>query len=279
MGAKLGGRVALVTGSTSGIGKGVVQRFAADGASVVVTGLDTDDGESVAAEIRSRGGNAAFQFADLTVDREVENVVAFTIKTFGKLDIVVNNAGIVPRNPDGSMADGPVHRTEPDYWDRIWRADLRSIFMTCKAAVPYLLSSRDACVINIASVHAVQGCGMDVYSAIKAALIGFSRSMAVSYRHRIRVTSVSPGMVKVERTDHLWEKFPEMREQVRAAYPTRVGEPADVAALCAFLASKEGEFASGANYVLDGGMSAQGFEPPGPTEMREAFFVGDEPGL
>lgn len=272
----LEGRVALVTGSTSGIGKAISAAFASQGARVVVTGRRESLGNQVVSEIRVTGGEATFFRADLTVDSEVSELIDATIRTYGHLDILVNNAGLVPRNPDGSMADGPIHRTEPEYWDRIWRVDLQSVFAVCKSAIPFLLASEHAAIINISSVHGQQGCGMDVYSAIKGAVISLTRSMAVSYGHRIRVNCVSPGMVLVERTEPLVEQHPEVLAQYDEGYLTRVGWPSDIAQFCVFLASTAGEYVTGANFMLDGGMSIHGTFPPGPVELRAKLHVGRE---
>jgi NAD(P)-dependent dehydrogenase (short-subunit alcohol dehydrogenase family) len=278
MNGKLDGRVALVTGSTSGIGRAIAEAFASENAKVVVTGRRDDLGKEVAAGIRRSGGEAAFCAADLSVDEEIERLVDNAVATYGGLDILVNNAGMVPRRPDGSMADGPIHRTEADYWEQMWRIDLRSVFAMCRVGVPYLLSSSNAAIINIASVHGIHGCGMDVYSAVKAAVIGLTRSMAVSYGRRIRVNCISPAMVLVERTQPIWDGNPEMHRQFDEAYLTRMGMPADIAAGCVYLASAAGEYVTGANLVLDGGLSVHGAFPPGPRDLHAALHVGDEKG-
>jgi NAD(P)-dependent dehydrogenase (short-subunit alcohol dehydrogenase family) len=276
---KLEKRVAVVTGSTSGIGKAVAELFAQEGAYVIVTGRREDHGSVVTAGIIARGGKAAYCQADLTIDEDVERLVASAAGAYGGIDILVNNAGLVPRNSDGSMADGPLHRTDPEYWERIWRLDVRSILMTSKLAIPHLMSSNHASIINIASIHGADGAGLDVYSAAKGAIISLTRSMAVSYGHRIRVNCISPGMVLVERTEDLWKSHPEMMEQYTRDSLTRVGRPIDVAQLCLFLASSEGEFATGVNYMLDGGASINGAFPPSPTSAIAAFHVGAEQGI
>lgn len=275
---KLIDHVALVTGSTSGIGKAISESYAMQGAKVIVTGRREKWGKEVVDGIHKTGGIAEFCRADLTDDEEVENLIQYTVDTFGGIDIVVNNAGMVPRNPDGSMADGPIHKTNKDYWERIWQVDLRSIFLVTKLAIPYLLSSKSACVINISSVHGQQGCGMDIYSAIKGAVISLTRSMAVSYRHRVRVNCISPALVLVERTKPIFDKNPIMYEQYNEGYLARMGQPSDIAEFCVYLASSAGEYVTGANFMLDGGMSIHGTVPPGPEEMRSWFYVGDEKG-
>jgi NAD(P)-dependent dehydrogenase (short-subunit alcohol dehydrogenase family) len=272
----LTGRTALVTGSTSGIGRAISERFAESGARVVVSGRRESLAQEVVAKIRDAGGVAEYFCADLTDDDQARGLVQYTVQMFGGLDIVVNNAGMVPRNPDGSMRDGPIHRTDAAYWDELWRVDLRSIFLVSKLAMPHLLRSRHASIINISSVHGVSGHGMDVYSAIKGAVISLTRSMAVSYAHRVRVNCISPGMVVVERTRELWEAFPEVREQAHDSYLTRVGKPDDIAYFAIYLASEQGEYVTGANFALDGGLTIHGALPPGPASLRARLQVGPE---
>ncbi len=276
MDKRLKGRIALITGSTSGIGRAMALRFAENGARVVVSGRRESWGQEVVAKIRDVGGVAEFCRADLASDEDAHKLVDFTVQAFGGLDILVNNAGMVPRNPDGSMRDGPIHRTDEAYWEDIWRIDLRSVFEMSKLAIPHLLKSQHACIVNISSVHGVGGHGMDVYSAIKGAVISLTRSMAVSYGHRIRVNCISPGMVVVERTAGIFAKTPEVREQVQADYLTRAGKPDDIAYCAIFLASDEGEYVSGANFMLDGGLTIHGAFPPGPASSRARLQVGAE---
>lgn len=279
MGNSLAGRRALITGSTSGIGKATALLFAQEGARVVVTGRREVEGKGVAAEIREAGGEAHFCRADLAIESDVQRLLSETVQKYAGLDVVVNNAGLVPRNPDGTMADGPIHRTNSDYWERIWSVDLRSIFLVSKYAVPHLLSSENACIVNLSSVHGEVGAGMDVYSAIKGAVISLTRSMALSYAHRIRVNCISPGMVLVERTQQLWDENPEMREQFERGYLTRIGRPSDIAQMCVFLASTAGEYVTGADFRLDGGMSVHGWFPPSPTDATDLFQVRSDEGL
>jgi NAD(P)-dependent dehydrogenase (short-subunit alcohol dehydrogenase family) len=273
---RLSGKVALVTGSTSGIGKAIVERFAEQGAKVVVTGRRQELGQRIVSEMNQAGGEARFFRADISNDQECEAIVQCVVETFGGLDILVNNAALLPRKPDGSMADGPLHITETEYWDRTWNVSLRSTFLISKLAIPHLLSSERPTIINIASNHGVTGCGMDVYSAIKGAIISLTRSMAVSYGHKIRVNCISPGMVIVERTQLLWDSTPEMHEQVQEGYLTRIGHPDDIANCALYLASDEAEYITGANFVIDGGASIHGVIPPGPQETRAKLTFHQE---
>lgn len=270
---RLQDRIALITGSTSGIGKAIAIRFAEEGARVVVTGRREAWGMQVLSEISALGATAEFIRADVAVDHDVSNLVRSTIEKYGGLDVLVNNAGMVPRNPDGSMRDGPLHHTDQAYWEEIWRVDLRSILLVSKLAMPCLLKSEHASIINVSSVHGVSGHGMDVYSAMKGAVVSLTRSMAVSYAHRVRVNCISPGMVVVERTSGIYERFPEVKEQIQEAYLTRVGKPDDIAYCAVYLASDESEYVTGANFMLDGGLTIHGALPPGPTTLRARLQV------
>lgn len=268
--ARLAGRIALVTGSTSGIGRAIAERFAEHGATVIVTGRRETLGHDVVERIRAQGGTAAFCRADLGSAEDTAKLIDFTVASFGALDILVNNAGLVPRAPDGSMLDGPLHLTEASYWDRLYGIDLRSIFLASKLAMPHLLASQHACVIHISSIHGVDGNGMDVYSAIKGAVVSLTRSMAMSYAHRVRVNCICPGMVIVERTQDIWAAYPEMYEQAKRASLTRVGRPDDIAHCALYLASDEAEYVTGAILAIDGGMLAKGSFPPGPVKPSPA---------
>lgn len=264
MNTLLQNRVALVTGSTSGIGRAIAERFAANGARVVITGRRRQLGETVVANIHAAGGTAAFFAADLEQPEQGYALVDFCVKTFGGLDILVNNAALLPRRPDGTMRDGPIHLSDEDYWEQCYHLDLGAVFAVCKRAVPHLLSSQHAAIINIASSHAIHGQGLDVYSAMKGALVSLSRSMAFSYAHRIRVNCICPGVVIVERTQALWAEHPEMHEQFASGSLTRVGLPEDVAQCALYLASDAAGYVSGAIIPVDGGITAKGPPPPMP---------------
>ena len=261
---KLQDRVALVTGSTSGIGRAIAECFAENGAEVIITGRRRELGEKVVDQIQAAGGKASFFAADLAKDENIRALVSYITRSFGRLDILVNNAGFIPRKSDGSSLDGPIHQTDESYWDQTWRISLRSILLLCKLTIPLLLQSPNAVIVSISSALALQGHGVDVYSAIKGALVSLTRSMAVSYAHRIRVNCICPGNVLVERNRPLWEAHPEMFEQARRMSLTRVGQPRDIAECALFLASPAGEFVSGAILSIDGGQSIKGFPLPSP---------------
>lgn len=163
----LGNRIALVTGSTSGIGRAIAENFAAHGAKVVVTGRREALGSQIVASIQADGGTAQYFPADLESGESIQSLIDFTIQSFGGLDILVNNAALLPRRADGSMRDGPIHLTDEEYWDQCYRLDLKSVYLLCKQAIPHLLRSPAAVILNIGSSHAIHGQGLDVYSAMK----------------------------------------------------------------------------------------------------------------
>ncbi len=266
--ALLQDRRALITGSTSGIGRAIALRYAEHGARVVVTGRRVALGHAVVDQIVAAGGRATFFQADLENSNACHSLVNSAVEYLGGLDILVNNAALIPRRADEPSPDGPLHQTEEEYWDRIYRAGLKSVLLVSKLAIPFLLASPHATIIHMSSVLGIHGHGSDVYSAIKGALVGLTRSMAVSYAHQIRVNCICPGIVVVERNQEVWATHPEMVPQARAALLTRVGTADDIAQYAVYLASPAGEIVSGSVFAIDQGMSAKGSPLPRPDPIR-----------
>ena len=239
--SRLEGRTALVTGGGSGIGRAICLRFASDGASVVVADLVGERAEEVAAEV---GGRAVR--ADVTAAADVERMAAEA----GRIDVLVNNAG-------GGMADDLLEIDE-DEWDADVERNLKSAYLCSKAVLPGMIEQGSGVIVNIVSVNGLAFFANEPYSAAKAGLISLTRSMATRYgRHGVRAVAIAPGTIRTPIWQERVDKAPEIFERLVRWYPLRrVGEPEDVAAAAAFLASDDAAWITGEVLRVDGGLLA-----------------------
>jgi len=239
--SRLQGKSALVTGGGSGIGRAICQRFASEGASVVVADVAGDRAEEVAAAI----GGRAVQ-ADVTVAADVARMV----DEAGRVDVLVNNAG-------GGMANGLLE-IEEDEWDQDVDLNLKSAFLCSKAVMPSMIERGGGVIVNIASVNGIAYFANEPYSAAKAGLINLTRSMAARYGPQgIRAVAIAPGTIRTPLWQERVDKKPEIFERLMHWYPLqRVGEPEDVAAAAAFLASDDASWITGEVLRVDGGLLA-----------------------
>ena len=248
---RLAGELALVTGSTAGIGKAIATRFAAEGAVVVVTGRDQERADAVVAAVTTAGGVAHVVLADLGVEAECVRLVERATDLLGGLTVLVNNA--VASTVD--EADGPVAAMSTEAWDTSLRVNLSAPMWLCRAAVPHMVHAGHGSIVNISSRQAERASkGYTAYVASKAGLNGLTRAIAVDYAAaKIRANTISPGYVINERRDR--DLSDERRARLEAMHLTRLGEADDVALAAVYLASRESEFLTGMNLPLDGGGS------------------------
>uniref|UniRef100_A0AAU2VTN1 SDR family oxidoreductase n=1 Tax=Streptomyces sp. NBC_00008 TaxID=2903610 RepID=A0AAU2VTN1_9ACTN len=246
--ARFDGYGALITGAGRGIGAATAHRLAAEGAGVLVTDLDPERAARVAADIVAAGGRAESLACDVTDRAAVEAAVAHAVEVFGALDVLVNNAYACA--PDQALFED-----EPDdVWERDLDVTLSGAYRCARAALPHLAASGRGAIVSIGSVNGVQDFGNHAYSAAKAGLASLTRTLAGHAGPRgVRVNLVTPGTV---RTD-AWSGREDELSRVSGLYPLgRVGEPEDIAAAVAFLASRDAAWVTGATLCVDGGLTA-----------------------
>jgi NAD(P)-dependent dehydrogenase (short-subunit alcohol dehydrogenase family) len=251
MAARLAGEVALVTGSTSGLGREIASVFAAEGARVTVTGRDRDRGADVVARITATGGEAAFVAADLREDGACEALVRATVERHGRLTVLVNNAVA-----SVDARDAPVAAVSAADWELIVRVNLTAVALLCRAAIPEMVKAGRGAIVNISSRAAERGTpGLAAYTASKGGMNALTRSIAVDYaKDDIRCNTVSPGYVLHERRDA--DLGEERRQRLEGMHLTRLGTARDVALAALYLASTESAFVTGINLPVDGGSTA-----------------------
>jgi len=249
---RLADRVALITGSTSGIGRACAERFAGEGACVILNGFPPERGEEAVEQIRGRGGSAAYCQADVRRKEELHGLIQFAVDTFGRLDILMNNAA-------GGRSAAVVEQ-EPEDWDDVFASTVRAAYLGSKYAIPLMIEAGGGSIIHTASVHGLLGGSRGAaYDAAKAAIINLTRQMAVDYgRHGIRVNALCPGRILTEgKVEWLKSRPDEVRRQ-KLVYPLgRPGTLQEIAAAALFLASDEASFVTGHALVVDGGLTAQ----------------------
>lgn len=258
MGRRLSQKVALVTGSTRGIGRAIATRFAAEGAAVVVTGRTETTGHAVQEEIRAAGGEATYVYADVAREGDVEHAVEATLKRYGALTTLVNNAAptelIGPGRSDRSLAE-----ITDDAWDSIMTVALKQLVWCTRHSAPHLAKAEGASIVNISSAAAMRGVpGIDAYTAAKGAINALTRSLAVELAcEGIRVNTIVCGMVLTSEGAFKMMDHPVIGPATRALHLTRLGLPEDIANVALFLASDEAAFVTGVNFPADGGALAK----------------------
>ena len=249
---KLDGKVAIVTGASSGIGRATALLFAEEGAKVVVADWHEDDGRRVADEIAGGGGAATFVRVDVSQPEDVEAMVRAAVDTYARLDVLFNNAGV-----EGEQA--PTAECTLENWDRVIAVNLKGVFLGMKYGIAAMLRSGGGSIINNASVAGIVGfANIPAYSASKGGVIQLTKTAALEYaKQGVRVNAICPGVIWTP----MVERFVGGREETRGALEAlepvgRFGRPEEVAQLALFLACEDSTFCTGAPFLVDGGFVA-----------------------
>ena len=254
---RLAGKVALITGAGSGMGRTAALTFAREGARVVAADVDVAGGQQTEALARDAGLDVRFVVADVAREADCRAMVDFAETTFGKLDVLYNNAGIFPEQ-DHSVVD-----TDEAVWDRVLAVNVKGVYLSCKYGIPALLRAGGGSVVNIASFVALVGCSVpqDAYTASKGAVIAMTKSLAVQFAPRgVRTNAICPGPIETPLLMSWLLTDPEAKALRLARNPTgRFGQPEDIVNCALYLASDESTWTNGAIISVDGGITANYF--------------------
>jgi NAD(P)-dependent dehydrogenase (short-subunit alcohol dehydrogenase family) len=248
--ARLDGKVCVITGSASGIGREAALVFSDEGASICVADVNSDAGEETARECRE----AFFVKVDVTDPESIKEMYASTAERFGGIDVLYNNAGIMPED-DASVLD-----TDVEAWQRVQDVNTKGVFLCCKYGIPYLLERGGGSVINVASFVALVGAATSQisYTASKGAVLSMSRELAVQFARRgVRVNALCPGPVETPLLTRLFDESPDAYERRRVHLPMgRLAQAKEIAYGALFLASDESSYVTGSTFLVDGGLTA-----------------------
>lgn len=246
-------KVVIVTGAGSGIGEGIARRFSAEGACVVLAGRTRDKLEAVAETLPPE--RTLVKITDVSKYRQVEALVEAAVRKFGRLDVMVNNAGVAP--------EGKVTEATLEEWEETMATNAGGVFHGCRAAIPHLVETR-GCIVNMASVSGLGGdWGLSFYNASKGAIINFTRAVALDHgRDGVRVNAVAPSFTLTPMTEDMQgdrKLLAKFKERMPLGRPAT---PADIAGAVAFLASDDAAMITGACLPVDGGVTASNGQPP-----------------
>jgi NAD(P)-dependent dehydrogenase (short-subunit alcohol dehydrogenase family) len=251
---RLENKVAIVTGAGKGIGWGIAKVFSQEGAKVVIVDWDEKAGEKSAEEIRQSGGDALFVNCDVSNEEQVKAMVQATLDKYGRIDVLVNNAGIGVYKP--------LLEATSDDWDHCLAVNLKGVFLCSKYAIPHMQAVGKGAIVNISSVHSHATVnGVAPYAASKGGITALTRNMAIDYGPAIRVNAIAPGWVLTPLIQSIFDSYDDPAEQQRLVEQRqvmkRIGRPEDIGHAAAFLTSDEASFITGTQLFVDGGLTAQ----------------------
>ena len=254
---RLEGKVTIITGGGSGMGRVAAQLFASQGARVVVAEYNEAAGAETVDLVRGAGGEATFVRTDVSTEADAKGMVDHAIAAYGRLDCLYNNAGVMPE------ADHSVVDTDVATWDAVMAVNVRGVYLGCKYAIPKMLEQGTGSIINVASFVALVGCSVpqDAYTASKGAVLALTKSLAVQFAPRgVRTNSISPGPIETPLLMDWLVKDEDAKRIRLARNPTgRFGKPEEIVHVAVYLASDESRWTNGANLVIDGGITVNYF--------------------
>jgi len=254
---RLKDKVTIITGAGSGMGRVAAELFAAQGSRIVVAEYSEAAGAETVDRVRAAGGEASFIRADVSNEADAKAMVDHAVATYGRLDCLYNNAGIMPE------ADHSVTDTDVATWDSVMAVNVRGVFLGCKYAIPAMIAGGGGSIINIASFVAILGCSVpqDAYTASKGAILALTRSLAVQFGPKgIRTNAICPGPVETPLLMDWLLKDEDAKNLRLARNPTgRFGKPEEIVHMAVYLASDESRWTNGASLVVDGGITVNYF--------------------
>lgn len=254
---RLAGKVILVTGAASGMGRVATRMFAAQGAKVVAVDINDAGLREAMGDVEPEKREAVLPVTgDVTDEADVQRTIAAAVERFGGLNVLYNNAGIMPEE-DTSLA-----ATSPETWDRVLDVNLKSIFLVCKHGIPRLVESGNGSIINIASFVALMGCTVpqDAYTASKGAVLSLTRSLAVQHgKQGVRANAICPGPIMTPMLETLFPNEEEKLKRLNRIPMGRFGRAEDIVWAGVFLASDESSWMTGTQFVVDGGITVNYF--------------------
>jgi NAD(P)-dependent dehydrogenase (short-subunit alcohol dehydrogenase family) len=249
-------KVAIITGAGGGQGRAAALLFGNEGAKIVASDWNAQSGEETAARVRDAGGEAIHIGADVSAAPQVRQLIDGALEAYGRIDVLYNNAGV---GYSSALSMRDILETPEEDWDRVLAINLKSVFLSCKYAIPEMLKSGGGSVINTSSIAALVG-GPDAhaYTAAKGGMISLSRALAVEFGPRnVRVNCICPGVIDTPMVEPVVGPLKDPSRPFRWSPIRRLGTPEDIAYCALYLASDESSFVTGAVFVIDGGLTAQ----------------------